>query len=61
MKFNILISETLQRRVSIDAQSEDEAIMEVKNAYRKEKIVLDYADFIGVNISLDENTIEEKK
>ena len=47
MHINIKITEVLSRDISINAESVDEAIQIVHNMYRKEEIVLDYADFNG--------------
>ena len=47
-KFDIEIEETLQRVVSVDANSVDEAIDIVHEMYRNEEIVLDENDFMDV-------------
>lgn len=47
--YNIEIEETLQRVVSIEAESKEEAIKIAKEQYRNEEIVLDYNDFQNVD------------
>ena len=46
-KFNIQITETLRRVVTVRANSLSDAIFKVKNQYKNEEIVLDYTDFKG--------------
>ena len=47
-KFDIEIEETLQKVVSVDANSVDEAIDIVHEMYRNEEIILDENDFKDV-------------
>lgn len=54
MKFDIVIEEKLRRVVSIEANSQDEAIEKIQELYKKEEIILDYTDFDSVCI------VEEK-
>ena len=54
MKIDIQVTEVLSRTITVNASSVDEAINIVENMYKKEDIVLDYADFNG-------NVIIEKK
>ena len=46
-KFNIQITEKLQRVVSVRANSLSDAIFKVKSKYKNEEIVLDYNDYIS--------------
>ena len=46
--YKIEIEELLQKVVEVEADSLDEAIDKVHNAYRNEEYVLDYNDFKGV-------------
>lgn len=39
--FIVEISETLQKQVHIEADSEEDAISKIRNQYKKEDIVLD--------------------
>lgn len=48
--FDIEVSETLARTISIEADSVDEAIAKVSQMYRNEQIVLDSEDFIDVSV-----------
>lgn len=47
MKFRVNINETLTRSVVVDAHNEKDAEYKVKQLYKREKIVLDYGDFVG--------------
>lgn len=57
MKFTFDYEETLCRRVTIDCDSMEEAIAEIKRRINDEEIVLDSEDFCGGEISmpLEEN------
>jgi hypothetical protein len=55
MKINIEVKETLSRVVSVDAETVAEAIYKAEDMYRKEDIVLDYADFEG-NVEIENAT-----
>lgn len=50
-EFNIEISETLQKVISIEAESEKEALKIAKEKYRNEEIILDYTDFKDVDFT----------
>ncbi|MCR5361571.1 MAG: DpnD/PcfM family protein [Bacteroidales bacterium] len=47
MKYLVNVEEILSRNVIIEAENETDAESKVEDLYRKEKIVLDYHDFIG--------------
>jgi len=53
VQIDIKVKEVLSRTITIDASSVDEAIDIVENMYKKEEIVLDYADFNG-NVVIEE-------
>lgn len=50
MKFNIEITETLQKVVEVEARSLSEAITKVAKDYKDGEIVLDAMDFVGYEI-----------
>lgn len=54
MEYRIEITETLQRIIRIIAESEDEALMRVKQMYGNCDIILSDSDFIGVEIEIQE-------
>lgn len=47
MKYLVNVEEILSRDIIIEAENDTDAEMQVEDLYRKEKIVLDYNDFIG--------------
>ena len=51
MKFDVRIEETLATHITVEANSEKEAIEIVKEQYYNEEIVLDSNDFIGTNFT----------
>ena len=51
-KYDVEITETLSRVLEIEAENENDAISKVKEMYRKEKIVLDYNDYIDTEIDI---------
>ena len=48
-KFDVEITETLQRTVSVEAVSQEEAEKIVTEAWNNEDYVLDSTDFVGVD------------
>lgn len=48
-KYKIEITETLQKVVEVEADSEREAEQKVKAMYKNEGIVLDYNDFVNLD------------
>lgn len=48
MTYEVQITETLQRKVKVEASSPIEAREKVSEAYYNEEHVLDWSDFIGV-------------
>lgn len=51
-KFDVEITETLQRTVSVEADSRAEAERLVTEAWNNEDYVLDSTDFVGVDLHL---------
>lgn len=50
MKYKIKVQETLERIVEVEASSIDEARDKVEKMYNNEEIVLDYSDFVGMEM-----------
>ena len=50
MKYQVTVTETLSRVVNIDSTSAEEAEEKVRSLYKKDVIVLDWADFQDLNI-----------
>lgn len=59
--FQIEITETLQRTLSVEATSEADALEIVHNLYKSEQIVLDAADYVETDIAPLENPISNHK
>lgn len=53
-EFVVYITETLQRKVIIEATNEIEAINEIADKYYNEEIVLDSTDYLGVDFDAKE-------
>ena len=51
-KFDVEITEYLQKTVSVEAENEADAVSKVEEDYNKEKIVLDSSDFIDKDIEI---------
>ncbi len=54
--YKIEIKETLSRIIEINADSIDDALLEVEQLYKKEEIVLDSNDFVEVNFIHDNDS-----
>jgi hypothetical protein len=54
-EYTICITETLQHSITIKADTEEQAIEKVQKMYDNCEIVLDYNDFVEVNIDNIEN------
>lgn len=53
-EFVVYITETLQRKVIVEATNGIEAINQVADQYYNEEIVLDSTDYLGVDIDAKE-------
>ena len=53
-EFVVYITETLQRKVIIEANNESEAINEITDKYYNEEIVLDNTDYLSVEFDTKE-------
>lgn len=49
-QYEVEITEVLQRRVRITAESEQDAYSKVKEEYSKQEIVMDSSDFVDCEI-----------
>lgn len=61
--YYVTVIETLKKRVIVNAESEEDALVKVENAYNKCDIILDENDFTDVKFkvkkTIDENESEE--
>ena len=61
--YYVTVIETLKKRVIVNAESEEDALVKVENAYNKCDIILDENDFTDVKFkvkkTVDENETEE--
>ena len=53
-EYVVYITETLQRKVIIEASNESEAIDEIADKYYNEEIVLDSTDYLSVDFDAKE-------
>ena len=53
--YRVVITETLQRTIYIDAKSAEEAKRNVEERYRNEDIVLDWGDYQDTEIEVAED------
>jgi len=58
-KYKVEIKEISVEVVSVQASSEDEALENVKDQYRRGDIVLEYDDFIDVEFSIFDDGKED--
>lgn len=54
-RYYVSVTETLNKVVSVDAESEKEAVQKVQDAYDNCNIVLDSNNFVEEEIELDSN------
>lgn len=54
-KYNFFIREILEKKVTIEAEDEEEAERIISKMYRNSDIVLTADDFIDYSITLDKN------
>ena len=50
--YNVEITETLRRTVTVEARDYDEAISKVRNAWRQSEYVLDADDFLEAGFEI---------
>lgn len=55
MNYKVEITETLSRIVDIEADSEEGALEKVRQAYKKEEIVLDANDYLDTEMKVYKN------
>lgn len=60
MKYSVTIEETVSRTIEIEAESQQDAIDEVKKQYKNENIVLDGDDFSEVVFGVSYSTTEKE-
>ena len=60
-EFEVTVTETLQRTVTVEADSKDDAIQMVEDMYRDSEIILDSEDYTGVEYSSNEGKEIEKE
>ena len=54
-RYYVSVTETLNKVVSVDAESPKEAKQKVEDAYDKSDIVLDYDNFCGKEIEVEDD------
>lgn len=54
-RYYVSVTETLNKVVSVDAESKEEAVRKVQDAYDNSDIILDADNFAGEHIELDED------
>ena len=52
--FEFEIQEILSRIIEVEAKTEDEAYLKIKEMYQKEEIILDSSDYVDTNINKNE-------
>ena len=55
MRYYVSVTETLNKVVSVDAESENEAVQKVQDAYNNSDIILDSDNFCGETIEIEED------
>jgi hypothetical protein len=50
--YRVIVRETLQRVLEIEAPSADRAVETVKGLYQREMVVLDYTDFVETEFNI---------
>ena len=54
-RYYLSVTEHLNKVVSVDADSDNEAVQKVRDAYNDSDIVLDYGNFSGEMIEVDDD------
>lgn len=55
MKYYVSVTETLNKVVSVDAESEKEAVQKVQDAYSNSEIILDSDNFCGETVEAEDD------
>lgn len=56
-RYYVSVTETLNKVVSVDAESEEDALEQVQKAYDDSVIILDSDDFIGKQIEIEDDQL----
>lgn len=54
-RYYVSVTETLNKVVSVDAESENDALKQVQAAYDDSVVVLDSDDFCGETVEIEDN------
>ena len=54
MKYYVSVTETLNRVVSVEAESESQAKQKVEHAYAESEIVLDENDYVDSSVAIEQ-------
>lgn len=54
-RYYVSVTEHLNKVVSVDAESENEAVQKVQDAYNNSEIILDSDDFCGETIEVEDD------
>lgn len=54
-RYYVSVTETLNKVVSVDAESKEEAVRKVQDAYNNSEIILDSDDFCGETIEAEDD------
>ena len=60
MKYTVTITETLVRKVLVEAESEDEAVMSVKDGWLNGEYELDANNFVDADFTVDQDDMDKK-
>ena len=60
-KFNIKITETLQRQIEVKVNSKEEALRLVKSKYKNEEIILDSENYVSTDFNVINELITKDK
>ena len=61
MKYQVFITETLQREVFVEADSTEEASCIVEDEYYEQKHILDADDYVGTIFTVEEIDSEKQE
>lgn len=54
-RYYVSVTETLNKVVSVDAESEEEAVRKVQDAYNNSEIILDSDNFCGETVEAEDD------